>query len=155
MLRAMLAGNLGGDAELRYSADGKPFLRFSVASSSNIRTADGAWQTHTEWVRVTLFGQRVEFLSQHLRKGTFVCVDGRLEARPWTDRHGQIRAGLEIVANDVEFANPRPSDGAGDSGTRGGSAAHDRSGPSGPLPRQPPPSSPDSGDAGDLEGLPF
>ena len=47
MLRLILAGNVGGDAEMRYSADGTPFLRFSVASNSNIRTADGAWQTHT------------------------------------------------------------------------------------------------------------
>src|SRR5687767_12045856 len=154
MLRAMLAGNLGGDAEMRYSADGTPFLRFSVASSANIRTADGARQTHTEWVRVTLFGQRVEFLSQHLRRGTFVCVDGRLEARPWTDRNGQVRAGLEIVANDVEFANPRPSDGAGGGDMRSGSAPRDESGQSN-SPRQTPQSSPDSGDDAGLDDSPF
>ena len=155
MLRAMLAGNLGGDAEMRYSANGPPFLRFNVASNSITRSPDGEWQKRTEWVRVTPFGQRVAFLSQLLRRGTFVCVDGRLEARPWTDQHGQVLAGLEIVASDVEFANPRPGDEAGDSDTGGGSAAHDRSGQSGPPSRQAPPSRPDSGDDGDLEDLPF
>jgi single-strand DNA-binding protein len=155
MLRAMLAGNLGGDAAMRYSANGTPFLRFNVASNSSTRTPSGEWQTRTEWVRVTLFGQRVEFLSQHLRRGTFVCVDGRLEARPWTDQHGQVRAGLEIVANDVEFASPRPSDEAGAVDTSDASAPRDRSGQSGPLPRQASPSSPDAGDDGDLEDPPF
>ena len=155
MLRAMLAGNLGGDAEMRYAVNGTPFLRFNVASNSSTRTPNGEWQKHTEWVRVNLFGQRVEFLYQHLRRGTFVCVDGRLEARPWTDQHGQIRAGLEIVANDVEFGNPRPSDEAGDSDTGGRSAPRDRSGQSGLPPRQAPPSSPNSGDGGDLEDLPL
>jgi single-strand DNA-binding protein len=155
MLRAMLAGNVGGDAEMRYSANGTPFLRFNVASHYTARTPDGEWQKHTEWVRVTLFGQRVEFLSQHLRRGTFVCVDGRLEARPWTDQHGQVRAGLEIVANDVEFANPRPGDEARDGDTVGGSAPRDRSGQIGPLPRQGSPSSPEVAGDGTLEDLPF
>jgi single-strand DNA-binding protein len=155
MLRAILAGNLGGDAEMRYAVNRTPFLRFNVASNSSTRAPNGEWQKHTEWVRVTLFGQRVEFLSQHLRRGTFVCVDGRLEARPWTDQHGQVRAGLEIVANDVEFASPRPGDEAAEGTTGDGSTLRDQSGQSGPPPRQAPPSSPDSGDDGDLEGLRF
>lgn len=159
MLKATLVGNLGGDPEMRYSANGTPFLRFNVASNYNTRTPDGEWQKRTEWVRVTMFGQRVEFLSQHLRRGTFVCVDGRLEARPWTDQQGQVRAGLEIVANDVEFANPRPSDEAsGDQngGDFGGSSSppRERSASSSP-PRQAPQSRPDSADDGDLEDLPF
>jgi single-strand DNA-binding protein len=74
-----------------------------VASSYRTRTPEGAWQDKTEWVRVTVFGARADSLSQYLKKGTRVFVDGRLEARPWTDREGQVRAGLEIVASDVEF----------------------------------------------------
>ena len=54
-------------------------------------------------MRVTVFGQRAETLSQYLKKGSRVYVEGRLEARPWTDRDGQVRAGLEIAATDVEF----------------------------------------------------
>jgi single-strand DNA-binding protein len=103
MLKATIIGNLGSDRDMRYSAGGSPFLRFNVASNVRVRTPEGEWQDQTEWVRVTVFGQRAESLQNYLKKGSRVYVEGRLEARPWTDQLGQARAGLEVIANDVEF----------------------------------------------------
>ena len=105
MLKATIVGNIGGDPDLRYSASGSPFLRFNVASNYRSRSPEGEWQDRTEWVRVTLLGKRAETLGQHLHRGTKVFVLGRLEARPWTDNQGQIRAGLEILADGIEFAS--------------------------------------------------
>jgi single-strand DNA-binding protein len=110
MLKAQILGNLGNDPEMRYSAGGAAFLRFNVASSYRTRTPAGEWEEKTEWVRVTVFGQRAESLGQYLKKGTRVFVDGRLEARPWTDQQGQVRAGLEVVADTVEFMSSRQAD---------------------------------------------
>lgn len=109
MLKASVIGNLGNDPEMRYSANGAPFLRFNVASNFRARTPEGQWEDRTEWVRVTVFGQRAESLNQYLRKGSRVFVDGRLEARPWTDQQGGVRAGLEVIASDVEFMSSRES----------------------------------------------
>lgn len=111
MLSASLIGNLGNDPEMRYSANGAPFLRFNVASNFRTRTPEGEWQDKTEWVRVTITGQRAESLSQYLKKGTKVYVDGRLEARPWTGQNGQVNAGLEVMANEVQFMSARGDDG--------------------------------------------
>ncbi len=111
MLKVSVIGNLGHDPEMRYSAAGQPFLRFNVASNYRTRTPEGEWQDKTEWVRVTVTGTRAESLSQYLKKGSRVYVDGRLEARPWTDQQGQLRAGLEVMANQVEFMSPRTDDG--------------------------------------------
>jgi single-strand DNA-binding protein len=110
MLKAQILGNLGNDPELRYSAGGSPFLRFNVATTGRVRTPEGEWQEKTEWLRVTVFGQRADSLAQYLKKGSRVFVSGRLEARPWTDRDGQAHAGLEVVADDVEFASQRTPD---------------------------------------------
>jgi len=88
MLKAAIIGNLGGDPEMRYAADGRPTLRMNVASNYRARTPEGEWQDRTEWVRVVVFGQRAETLGQHLRKGMRIYAEGRLEARPWTDRTG-------------------------------------------------------------------
>jgi single-strand DNA-binding protein len=107
MLTAHLIGNLGNDPELRHAANGSPYLRLNVAANQRTRTPEGEWVERTEWVRVTVTGQRAETLSQYLRKGTRVYVEGRLEARPWTDRQGQIRAGLEVLANEVQFMSAR------------------------------------------------
>lgn len=111
MLKASVIGNLGNDPEMKYSASGSPFLRFNVASNFRARTPEGQWEDKTEWVRCTVFGQRAESLSQYLKKGQRVFVDGRLEARPWTDQQGNVRAGLELVASDVEFMSARNEDG--------------------------------------------
>src|SRR6266542_2918730 len=110
MLKAMLIGNLGSDPEMRYSAAGQPMLRFNVASNYRVRTPEGDWEEKTEWVRVTLVGTRAESLAQYLKKGGRVYVDGRLEARPWTDQQGQARAGLEVMANEVQFMSSRADD---------------------------------------------
>jgi len=174
MLKATLIGNLGNDPDMRYSASGAPFLRFNVASNYRVRSPEGEWQDKTEWVRVTVFGQRAETLSQYLKKGSRVYVEGRLEARPWTDQQGQIRSGLEVTALDVEFMSSRADDeqraaGGGGGGSYGGGggggggdygdhpAPRERS--SSPAPSRPAPAprgpAPDSMDDGDLEDLPF
>jgi single-strand DNA-binding protein len=164
MLKASIIGNLGNDPEMRYSAGGAAFLRFNVASNFRARSPEGEWQDKTEWVRVTVFGQRAETLGQYLKKGSRVYVDGRLEARPWTDQQGQVRAGLEVVASDVEFMSSRTDDearGGGGGGGYGGDMStstppRERSAPSSsPAPRQAPQARPDQGDDSDLEDLPF
>ena len=131
MLNASIIGNLGGDPEMRYTSSGSPLLRFNLASNYRVKGQDGEWTDRTEWVRVTVFGKRAETLANLLRKGMRVYVDGRLEARPWTSRDGDIRAGLELTASDVEFFSPRSDD-------------------SQPAPRQQP-----KGGHDDLEDLPF
>ena len=114
MLKGSVIGNLGGDPELKYSASGQPTLRMNVASNYRARTPEGEWQDRTEWVRVTVFGQRVEALATMLKKGMRVYADGRLEARPWTDRAGGVRAGLELVAGEIELAGQRQAEDGGE-----------------------------------------
>src|SRR6266540_3878765 len=163
MLKAMVIGNLGNDPEMRYAASGSPLLRFNVAANYRTRTPEGEYQDKTEWVRVTVTGTRAESLSQYLKKGSRVYVEGRLEARPWTDQQGQIRPGLEVLANEVQFMSSRADDeqrggGGGGSGSGGGysdSPPRDRpsSAPaSRPAPRS---SAPEPMDEADLEDLPF
>ena len=165
MLKATVIGNLGNDPDMRYSASGSPFLRFNVASNYRSRTPEGELQDRTEWVRVTVFGQRAETLSQYLKKGSRVYVEGRLEARPWTDQQGQLRSGLELRASDVEFMSSRADDeqraaGGGNSSGGGGSgysdsAPRERPSTGGGSSRPAPRPSPESMDEGDLEDLPF
>ena len=165
MLKAMLIGNLGNDPEMRYSANGAPFLRFNVASNFRTRTPEGEWQDKTEWVRVTVTGQRAESLSQYLRKGSRVYVDGRLEARPWTDQQGQVRAGLEVMANEVQFMSSRADDermggGGGGGGDRdfagsGGGGGRSSAPSSSSPPRSAPRPRPEPDEDSDLEDLPF
>lgn len=118
MLKAEVIGNLGNEPELKYSASGSALLQFNVASNYRAKSQDGEWEDRTEWVRCVVFGNRAETLANHLRKGMKVYVDGRLEASPWTTKDGQVRAGLQLAANAVEFMSPRGDDGAAARPTR-------------------------------------
>lgn len=102
MLNVSLLGNLGSDPEMKYGQNGAGRLQFNVAVNQRTRV-EGQWTEKTEWVRCTVFGQRAESLSQYLKKGMRVYVAGRLEARPWTSQQGEVRAGLELIADTVEF----------------------------------------------------
>lgn len=114
MLNLSIIGNIGGDPEVRYSANGNAFMRFNVASNFRKFEGDGTYTDATHWVRVTVTGRRVESLQEHLKKGMRVYVAGRLEARPWTDQQGQPQPGLEIFAAEVQFMSSREdSNGAG------------------------------------------
>lgn len=110
MLKASIIGNLGNDPEQRYAASGTATLRFNVACNGRVKDPNGNWMDETTWVRCTVFGNRAETLGQYLKKGTRVYVEGRLEARPWTDNAGNVRAGLELIAQDVEFMSSRQQD---------------------------------------------
>jgi single-strand DNA-binding protein len=107
MLRARLIGHIAGEPEQRTSTNGTTFLRFTVASNGRTRAPDGTWQDHVDWVRVAVFGQRADTLPKRLRKGQRVFVDGRLEARTWTDQLRNLRAGLEVIADTVEAGSDR------------------------------------------------
>lgn len=156
MLKASVIGNLGSDPELRYSPSGAPSLRANVASNFRARTPEGEWEDRTEWVRVIIFGQRAESLAQYLKKGMRVFVDGRLEARPWTDRDNRVRAGLEIVASEIEFVGPRQADDEGQ--PRDGGATLPAAAGTGSVPPVQPASqsrpAPEP-EGGELEDLPF
>lgn len=110
MLKCAVVGNIGSDPEVRYTAEGKARLTFSVASNGRTRSASGEWQDHTEWVRCSIFGERAEKLSPYLVRGVRVYCDGRLEARPWIDRNNAPRAGLELIVDSVELVSSRERD---------------------------------------------
>jgi single-strand DNA-binding protein len=103
-----LVGNLGSDPEMRYTASGVPVTSFSLAVSRSWTGQDGQRQEKTTWFRVTCWRKLAETVSQYLSKGRQVMVVGEVEeARPWTDRDGNMRASLEVTANIVRFLGGR------------------------------------------------
>lgn len=96
----ILLGRLGADAETRYTGDGKAVSNFSVATSRRWRDKQtGQEREETDWHRVVLW--RAEALAQHLRRGTLVLVDGRLQTRQYETRAGEQRTAVEVVADEV------------------------------------------------------
>ena len=113
----MLIGNLGRDAETKFTPSGASVTRFSVATTRNWQDkASGEWKEDTNWTNVVLW--RAEKLSQYLTKGKRVYVEGRLETRSYEDKDGQKRSATEVIAEDVILLDGRggaPGGGSSDS----------------------------------------
>jgi single-strand DNA-binding protein len=107
-----LVGNLGNDPEMRYTPTGVPVANFRMAVNKTMTTQDGQRHDKTMWFRVTVWRKQAEIVSQYLTKGSKVLVSGELdEARPYTDREGNLAVSLEVTAQTVRFIGGR-GDGA-------------------------------------------
>jgi single-strand DNA-binding protein len=103
-----LIGNLGNDPEMRYTPSGVPVASFNLAVNRSWTGKDGQRQDKTTWFRISVWDKQAETVSQYLSKGRQVLVIGEVEeARPYTDRDGNMRASLEIRAQSVRFLGQR------------------------------------------------
>ena len=112
--KVILVGNLGRDAELRYTPGGAAVARLRLATSETWNDKNtGQRQEHTEWHSVDVWGKRAEALQQYLTKGLKIYVEGSLRTRQWEDRDGNKRYSTDIRADRIEFL-----DGRGEGGGR-------------------------------------
>jgi single-strand DNA-binding protein len=107
--KVILVGNLGRDAELRFTPAGVAVSNFSLATTDRRKDSrTGDWQDHTEWHRVVLFGKQAESLQDYLKKGKQIYVEGRLQTRSWDDREGQKRYTTEVLADRIQLLGGAP-----------------------------------------------
>ena len=105
--KIMLIGNLGKDPELQITADGIPVAKFSLAVNRNTKTSTGERKEETEWFNIVAFRQLAETCDRFLQKGMKVYIEGRLTQRKYTDREGNQRTSVEVIANDMEMLTPK------------------------------------------------
>ena len=109
--KVILVGNLGGDPETRYTANGAAITNITVATSESWRDKQtGENQERTEWHRVVFFNRLAEIAGEYLRKGRQVYIEGSLRTRKWQDQSGQDRWTTEIVANEMQMLGNRGDD---------------------------------------------
>ena len=113
--KVMLIGNLGRDAELKYTPSGVPVTRFAVATSRRWKDQQtGEWKEDTTWTNVVLWRQ--ENLTTYLTKGKQVYVEGRIETRSYEDKDGQKKYSTEVIADEVMLLGGRGEGGGGGMG---------------------------------------
>ncbi len=131
--KVILVGNLGRDAELRFTAGGAAVSTLNLATTEVWNDKQGQKQEKTEWHRIVLWGKQAESLQEYLVKGKQIYVEGRLQTRQWDDKEGNKRYTTEIKADRITLL------GGGAGGGRSG--AMDRgsgAGPTASAPDEPP-----------------
>jgi len=98
--KVLLIGNLGRDAETKFTPNGAARTTFSVATSRRWKDQQtGEWKEETDWHNVVLWRQ--ENLANYLTKGKQVYIEGRLQTRSYEDKDGKKVYMTEVVAEDV------------------------------------------------------
>ena len=131
--KVILVGRLGRDPEMKYTASGTPFCRFSIATDEGwTDKASGEKTEKTEWHNIVVWDKLAEICNSYLAKGRMVYIEGSLQTREWDDKEGVKRKTTEVRARDMVMLGgggsggeggsmpSRPDSGGGPSGSSGG-----------------------------------
>lgn len=111
--KAIIAGNITRDIELRQTPSGISVASFSVAVNRSKKRADGKYIQETDFIDCQTWGKKAEFLGRNFRKGDPVCVLGSIRKRQWKANDGTNRYATEVIADDILFAGSKtPQEGA-------------------------------------------
>ncbi len=118
--KALLIGNLTRDPELRSLPSGMQVASFSIATNRVYKDKEGNKKEQADFHNIVVFGRQAELVSQYLKKGSSVLIEGRMQTRSWDGQDGQKKYRTEVVADRVQFG-PRSSGGGGGA-SQGGSS---------------------------------
>lgn len=124
--KVIIVGNLGRDAEIRYTPGGAAVSTLSLATTDVWNDKAGQRQEKTEWHRVVVWGKQAETLKDYLMKGRQIYVEGRLQTRQWDDKDGNKRYTTEIRSDRIVLLGGRGG-GTGEGGGGGGDYGSPRS----------------------------
>ena len=106
--KAILMGRLVADPELRATPQGTPVCSFTLAV--NRRTKPDEPQV-ADFLDIVAWGKTAEFVKRYFFKGQQVAVAGRIQSRMWEDKQGNKRKSVEVVAEEVHFAEAKRQQG--------------------------------------------
>jgi len=96
--RVTLLGNLGKDAETKFTPSGISVSKFSLATSRRSKDQQtGEWKDITDWHNISVW--KTENVANYLLKGKQVYLEGRLETRSYEDKEGQKKYFTEVVCD--------------------------------------------------------
>jgi single-strand DNA-binding protein len=129
--KVILAGNLTRDPELRFTPGGTAICKFGLAVNRKWKDSQTTeMKEEVTFVDIDAFGRQAETISQYLKKGRPILLEGRLKTDSWTDKaSGQKRSKLGVVLESFTFL---------DSGGDRQEAGPDRSTADVPLPKAAP-----------------
>jgi single-strand DNA-binding protein len=126
--KVILVGNLGRDAELRYTPGGAAVATLNLATTETWKDKEsGQKKEDTQWHRVILWGKTAEVLQDYLTKGKQIYVEGKLQTRKWKDKDGNEKYTTEVKGDRVVLLSGGGGGGSGSErgGARGSSTAED------------------------------
>ena len=121
--RITLVGNLTRDPEIRYvDGGGKAVTKFALAINRKSKGGD-----ETMFIDIVAWDRLGEICNQYLKKGMSALVEGRLAIRDYTNKDGEKRKAIEVVASDMQMLDSKGR-GEGGGSYNGGGASRSAAG---------------------------
>ena len=105
--KTTLMGHAGRNPEVHVSGAGT-LVSFSLATNERMPDGRGGVQEIPEWHEVVATGRFVEIVREHVHKGAWVYLEGRIQTRFWDDKDtGEQRSRKEIFVQDLNVLSYR------------------------------------------------
>ncbi|SDN96646.1 single-stranded DNA-binding protein [Alkalicoccus daliensis] len=105
--RVVLVGRLTKDPELRYTANGIAVATFTLAVNRPFSNQQG--NREADFINIVVWRKQAENAANFLKKGSLAGVDGRIQTRSFDNNEGRRIFMTEVVAESVQFLEPRGS----------------------------------------------
>ncbi|MEA3321526.1 single-stranded DNA-binding protein [Sutcliffiella horikoshii] len=109
--RVVLVGRLTKDPELRYTPSGVAVATFTLAVNRTFQNQQG--EREADFINCVVWRKQAENAANFLKKGSLAGVDGRVQTRNYEGQDGKRVYVTEIVAESVQFLEPKGSGGTG------------------------------------------
>ena len=103
--KAIVAGNLTRDPELRSTSTGNSVCSFAIAVNRVYRDQNGENKEDVSYIDCSAWGKPGEIINQYAKRGSALLVSGRLSQHSFEDKNGVKRSRTEIVVEDFNFIN--------------------------------------------------
>ena len=104
MNKALLIGFTGDDPAVSIlEGSNIRVANFSLATSKKWTDKSGQKQESTEWHRVVCWRRLAEVVSEYVKKGQQLFVEGEIKTRMYEDKDGTKRYITEIYAGNIEM----------------------------------------------------
>lgn len=99
--KVILMGRLTADPELKHTPSNVAVCSFSLAVGRS-------WsKDETDFIDIVAWRNTAEFVARYFVKGQQMALSGRLQTRMWEDKSGNKRKSVEVVADEVFFADSK------------------------------------------------
>lgn len=103
--KIIIMGRLTRDPEMRHTQSGTAVTSFTMAVDRDFKSQSG--EKETDFIDVVAWRNTGEFAAKYLAKGRMAAVEGRIQVRDWQDKDGNRRKSVEVVADNVYFADSK------------------------------------------------
>ncbi len=104
-----LMGRLTFEPEVRTTPSGVSVMRFQIACDRNYQRSGQDRQA--DFIDCVAWRQTAEFISRYFHKGSMIAVEGTIQTSNYTDKNGNQRKQVEVLANNVSFCGSKSETG--------------------------------------------